>query len=66
MFLSGSLDVAGGADTRGQWHEMITVRWTMTKMQKVFLCASGFRIIPEVTGELLNLGIGQEVIERQG
>ena len=25
-----------------------------------------FKIIPEVTGELLNLGIGQEVIERQG
>lgn len=45
---------------------MITVRWTMTKMQKVFLCAVEFRIIPEVTGELLNLGTGQEVTERQG
>lgn len=36
----------------------------MTKMQ-VFLCAMEFRIIPEVTGELLNLGTGQEVTERQ-
>ena len=42
------------------------VRWTMTKRQKAFLCAMEFKIIPEVTGELLNLGIGQEVIERQG
>lgn len=61
----GSLAVAGVEDTRDQWQEMRMERWTRTKMQKASLHAVEFRFSPEVTAEPLNLGIDEEVVERQ-